>query len=331
MADKESPPAGVSGIAPGNSPGPVLSADSAQPVAAPATPAPSESVTAGDSSSQRPTAYEGSEPSLLQSTAAKEPPKADAKPAEAGAADGTKPAEGTKPSAETKDAKTDPAKPGEAAKPEGDAAKPAEAKLGPDGKPIETPKEPEKPAAVDYKYALPETVKLDDTKKTELHGLLDAFRADPANVQPLIDYHAARMAEHATAVDAHNRNVFNEMRQENRKAIMADPVLGGSGHQTTAQAVARMRDLLIPQDMLQPRQFDDGKPRLSIADEFLESTGAGDHPVLWHILHNAARYLDEPQAKDMPANVRPPKNHGKPPKGGLRQLYDHPRSNNGQS
>jgi hypothetical protein len=97
---------------------------------------------------------------------------------------------------------------------------------------------------------------------------------------------------------------------------MADPILGGSGHQTTSQAVARMRDLLIPKEMLAPRTFDDGKPRLSIADEFLESTGAGDHPVLWHILHNAARYLDEPQARDMPVNVRPPKRHWQAPRQG---------------
>jgi hypothetical protein len=267
----------------------------------------------------RPAAYEGSEPSLLQQTAAKEPPKVEpgaaekppeAKPVDAKPPD-AKPAEGDKPAEPAKPAEP---KPGEAV----DPAKPAE---GDKAAPL---------AAVEYKYALPENVKLPDPVKAELHGVLDAFRADPANVQPLVDFYNTRVQEFAKEVETSNRRVFNEMRAENRKAIMADPVLGGSGHQTTAQAVARMRDLLIPKDMLQPRKFDDGKPRLSVADEFLESTGAGDHPVLWHMLHNAARYLDEPQARDVPANVRPPKDIGKPPgRGRLRDLYNN-KSSNGQ-
>jgi hypothetical protein len=295
--------------APASAPPAGSSSQTAEPAAAAASPAP-----------ERPAAYEGSEPSLLQKTAANEPPKAEAKPAEAASPDGAKPAEGTQ--APPKDAKVEDktAKPGEAAKPEGDAAKPAEAK----------PAEPEKPAApapVEYKYALPETIKLDDAAKTQLHTVLDTFRADPANVQPLIDYHTERMAEHAKQVDAHNRTVFNEMRAENRKAIMADAVLGGSGHQTTSQAVARMRDLLVRKEFQQPRKFDDGRPRLSVLDEYLESTGSGDHLVMWDILHNAARYLDEPQANELPANPRPPKDLGKRPKGSIRDLYDHPRSN----
>lgn len=320
--DDENPNPGASTSAPANSAAaPAAGSASAQSPASalPGAPNPSDQPAAAASSSERPAAYEGSEPSLLQTTAAKEPPKADAKPADAAVADGTKPAE-SKP--DTKAAEK-PAE-GDAKKPDAAAAKPGEEK------PVEAaakPTEAEKPATVEYKYALPETIKLDDAHKTELHGLLDAFRADPANVQPLIDYHHTRLVDYAKEVDANNRRVFNEMRAENRKAIMADPQLGGSGHQTTAQAVARMRDLLIPKEMLEPRKFDDGKPRLSIADEFLELTGAGDHPVLWHMLHNAARYLDEPQAKDLPPNVRPPKDIGRRPKGRLRDMYDHPRSN----
>ncbi len=317
MADEPSLPA-ASPVA-ANSPAAAPVADSAPSQAAHAVPAASESAVAAESPS-RPAAYEGSEPSLLQQTGV----EAEAKAAEAVKPDDAKPAES--------------AKPAEAAKPEdGKAAeaKPAEAKAAEPAKEGEKPAEaakPEAPAAVEYKYELPAAIKLDDTTKTALHGVLDAFRADPTNVQPLVDFHNARMAEFTETatkqIADHNRTVFNEMRAENRKAIMADPVLGGSGFQTTQGAVARMRDLLIPKDMLEPRKFDDGKPRLSVADEFLESTGAGDHPVLWHMLHNAARYLDEPQAAEMPNNPRPPKNHGKPPgRGKLRDLYTHSRSN----
>lgn len=272
-----------------------------------------------------PRAYEGSEPSLLQTVGEKEPAPGPANvPEKPAAADAGKPAE----------AAGEPPKPGEqpAAPSEAKPAevKPADAKPPEGAKPEEKPAEA-KPAEVEYKYELPETIKLDDAHKTELHGVLDAYRADPGNVQPLIDYHAARIAEARAEIDKSNRSAFNDIRRENRKAIMADPVLGGSGHQTTAGAVARMRDMLTPSEMLAPRKNNDGSPRLSEADEFFELTGAGDHPVFWHILHNAARYLDEPQAASLPANVRPQGNSKsvspRPPKSRLRELYDNPRSN----
>lgn len=316
--------ADVSGIASANSPAAAPAAGSAPSSAAsPTAPASSEPAAAAEPSS-RVGAYEGSEPSLLQETATKEPPKVDAKPAGADA--------GKKDAATAPDANA-PSKAGEAAKPEGDAAKLAKAAEVPkDGDKPAEPAKADAPASVEYKYELPPAIKLDDARKTELHGVLDKFRSDPTNVQPLVDFYNTSISEFTTAqtkqIEQHNRNVFNEMRAENRKAIMADPVIGGSGFQTTQGAVARMRDMLIPKEMLEPRKFDDGKPRLSVADEFLESTGAGDHPVLWHILHNAARYLDEPQANKMPPNPRPAPNNGKKPgRGKLRELYTHSSSN----
>jgi hypothetical protein len=315
MADTPSLPAATSSPA-ANSPAAAPAAD--------ATPAPtgapesnSASAAAAEPSS-RPAAYEGSEPSLLQETAAKEPPKAEPSAAEKAAE--------AKPDAA---AKPDPAKPAD--------PKPAEPKPGDDAakaaadaaaKPAAEPEKPAAPAPVEYKYELPESIKLADPLKAELHTVLDAFRADPANVQPLVDFYNTRVQEFSKEVAAHNRNVFNEMRAENRKAIMADPVLGGSGFATTSQAVARMRDLLVRKEFQQPRKFDDGRPRLSVLDEYLESTGGGDNIVMWDMLHNAARYLDEPQARDMPSNVRPPKDIGKPPgRGRLRDLYNNKNSN----
>lgn len=218
-----------------------------------------------------------------------------------------------------RDAKAKAAEPAPA-EPAKEPAKPAEAKAADADKPAESEPakaaEPAKPEPVEYKYTLPETLKLDDARKADVHKVFDAVRE--GNVQAAIDFHAKAMADYAAEVAANNQKVFLEMRAENRKRIMGDPELGGSGHQTVTQAVARMRDFLVPKSMLEPRKNADGSPRMSEADEFFEYTGAGDHPVLWHILHNAARYLDEPQAQNLPANPRPTK--VKAPKG-MGSLY----------
>jgi hypothetical protein len=258
-------------------------------------------------------------PTLLQEAVKaveeKAAPAAEAKPAEpkveAKPAADAKPAEGEKPAAETKPV---------------DAEKPAEGeKPAAETKPAESAK----PEPVEYKYTLPETLKLDDATKAELHAALDDFRADPAaNAQKLIDLHNKSIEAFAKQVAQDQRTTFYATRDTWRKEIMADPILGGAGHQTAAGAVARMRDKLVDPADLKPRKFDDGAPRLSAFDEFLETTGAGDHPALWRMLHNAARYLDEPAPP--PPNARPAANNGRRGPRRVRELYDHQRSGNGQ-
>ena len=80
--------------------------------------------------------------------------------------------------------------------------------------------------------------------------------------------------------------------------------------------------------MLAPRQNPDGSPRMSEFQEFCRVTGAGNHPVFWHMLHNAARYLDEPQARNVPTEIKPPADIGRNPnkRSGAAILYDNPRS-----
>lgn len=263
----------VDAVAPAAEP---VAAAEATPAAIPAVAA--EPAPAAASTPEATPAAPASEPSLLQ-TVDKDKKAAEAKPAEAKPADA--------PAADAK-----PAEPAE------DAAPAAETK----------PAEPAKPEPVDYKYTLPDTFKMDDALKGDVHKALDDFRANPAEgAQKLMDLHVKTMQDYDAHLKNEQRRVFNDTRKEWRTGIMADPELGGAGFNTTAGAVARMRDMLVPNKFLQPRKFDDGSARLSEFDEFLETTGAGDHPMLWHLLHNAARYLDEPQAKDLPANPRPAK------------------------
>jgi hypothetical protein len=219
-------------------------------------------------------------------------------------------------------------------------AKPADAKPAEPAKPGDKPAEPvaeakpaEPPAPIEYKYTVPETLTLDDTSKGELHKALDEFRADPSvGVQKIVDVGAKLMTDYATnlktATEKHQREVFAETNKNWHAAILADPELGGSGYQTTSAAVARMRDKLVPAAMLAPRQNPDGTPRMSEFQEFCRVTGAGNHPVFWHMLHNAARYLDEPQARNIPTEIKPPADIGRNPnkRRGAQILYDNPRS-----
>lgn len=244
----------------------------AAPAPAPVSPAPSvppagEPATAAPASSEAGAAAKPPqpEPSLLE-TLGKQPekPKEGEKPVEA------KPAEAAKP---------------EEAKPP-DAAKPAE------------------PAAVEYKYTLPETLKMDDALKGEVHKAFDDFRANPSEgAQGLINLHAKAMADFATQLDQHNRQAFADYRKSMRDKVMADPELGGAGHQTAMGAVARMRDLFVPE-----------KDRAEF-DDMLRITGAGDHPAMLRLLHNAAKWFDEPAVA--PPEARPTKANGRRPNGGL--------------
>lgn len=256
-------------------------------------------------------------PSLLDSfekpeakPEAKPDAKADAKP------EGDK-----KPDGDAKDA----AKPGDGKK---DAAsdKPDAKDVKPDAKDVkpaaDAAKDPAKEAAaaepaklepVAYEYTLPETIKLDDAVKTELHTALDGFRADPhLGAQALLDLHSKMIVQHDANIVARQHKAFNETRSAWAKDVLADEEIGGAGHQTSMKAIARMRDLFVPE-----------KERASF-DQFLRVTGAGDHPQFLKLLHQAARYIDEPSMP--PAGVKPPPNNGKAPGKRRDAMYDHPSS-----
>lgn len=334
-------------------------AAAAQPVAAPAGEAAPAAPAAAAAAAPEPAPDQAghlAQPSLIEGLAVGE-----AKPDGAAAAP-DKPGEA--PAAAPGDAAP---KAGDAA-PVAPAAKPAEgeAKPGaaaPEAKPDPAPKPAEaKPADAP---AAPVALKLEDVK------LPDGFRAEgetlpqfvtimndaalvpTARAQQLVDLHVKLMQDYgdrfARELAAEQHRVFGDTRQAWQKQIMADPVLGGAGHQTAMGTVARMRDFLVPAELRAPRVWDKasaeaalkgqppekiaalvGTKRLSAWDEFLRVTGAGDHPVFTRLLHNAGRYFDEPASP--PPGARPPPNIGQRPRNargtGSRRdiLYDHPSS-----
>lgn len=255
-------------------------------------------------------------PSLLQEFA-----KDAAKP-------GDKPSEPTKDAAAPKDGEKPKEEPAKAA--DKDAAKPAEAKAAEapkpeEAKPAEAAKaaEPAKPEPVEYKYELPAVLKMDDATKGEVHALLDGFRADPTKgAQALIDFHAKSMTDYAEKLQADLRkdqwDTFNATRKQWATEVKADDEIGGAGYQTSMGAIARMRDL-VAEDMMVARKWDDGSPRKSQLDEFLETTGAGDHPVFLKMMHRFARFFDE--AGPPPPNPQPLPNGGQKPQRRMKDLY----------
>ncbi len=206
------------------------------------------------------------------------------------------------------------AKPAEAAKPEGEAKPDAEAKA-PEASAVE-------PVAYDYK--LPDGFTVDDATKTALHSALDQFRADPAaGVQALMDLHVKAMNDYQAAYDSavleRQHKVFNDTQANWRTQVLADPEIGGSGHNTAMQAIARARDLLISSAKPGTPQYEQDR---ADHEAFMAATGAGNHPVYLKLLNRAAKFLDEPQARDLPQDIRPSPSNGRAPGGRKAMLYE---------
>lgn len=135
----------------------------------------------------------------------------------------------------------------------------------------------------------------------------------------LLNLHAKAMQEFADKHAKAQQNAWNEYNASQVKRTMGDEELGGAGHRTAMGAVARVRDELTRDYTAAQKQE---------LNEFLTVTGAGSHPAFLRFAHRVARYLDEPQIPNQPA--QPTKENGirETGKGGRRSsvLYDNQRS-----
>ena len=198
-------------------------------------------------------------------------------------------------------------------------AKPPVEEVKPDAdQPVEKVEaKPVEPAPVEYKYTLPETLKIDDAIKGELHSALDAFRNNPGEgVQGLVDLHNKQMQAFAQETLRNQIKTFNDTRQGWVKEVMADPVLGGAGHDTAMGVVARMRDRYASSDRPGTPGY---KSDMDAFNQMLRITGVGEHPVFLKMLHRVGRDFDEPEAPL--STPRPPPDLGKRPPGRLRDIY----------
>lgn len=236
-------------------------------------------------------------------------------------------------------AKEEPAKPEGEVKPaelaKAAEAKPAEpVKAAADAKPPEPVKAPEPvvvpppaPEPVKYEFALPEGLRADEKKIDAFSALLNEAHL-PAELgkvvgEKLLGLHNEAAKEYSDFVAREQHRIFNETRNTWNKDVLAHPEIGGAGHVTAMRAIARARDALLSSS-------EPGTPAYAAdaaqLEDFLRITGAGDHPVYLAMLHRAARFIDEPQAGDMPTNIRPTPQNGARPGNFKQVMYDNPRS-----
>lgn len=229
------------------------------------------------------------------------------------------------------------------AKPE---EKPAEVKA--DDKPAEPaePKAEEKPAeevkgdapsekpaieAVDYfapetGIKLPETLKLDDATRTEVAAAFDLLRTDPkAGGQALVDFHNKQMTAAVEAIQSKvtdgQWSAFRDVNKRSIADVMADPVLGGAGHQTAMAKVAYARDHLASTAKPGSPQYEADIAELT---RDLKETGAGNRKSILRLLHNASKYI--PEAAIPQPGGKPPADIGRTGRKG-KLNYTHPTSN----
>ncbi len=167
---------------------------------------------------------------------------------------------------------------------------------------------PATPAPLEYKFTPPEGVTIDPAAITPFVDILKANNISPEVGQKIYDLHAAAVTQYRANTLLEQHKAWAGVRQLWQTQLMGDPELGGSGFATVKSAVARMRDLFVPERSR--KEFDD----------FLNVTGAGEHPAVWRLLWNVAKAFDEPAPT--PAGGTPPPNHGKPPsRKGMKALY----------
>lgn len=241
-----------------------------------------------------------------------EPPKPpEAPPAEAKPPEGEKPPEAEKPPAEVKSPAEAPKEPEKASEVE---TKPPEVEV--------KPPEPVRAEPLEYKFDLPADMVIDDIRKAALFTALDTYRADPSNIQPLVDFHHATIQEIAGQALKYQHDVFNETKSTWRKEVMSDEQIGGNGHETAMGVVARMRDRFVSQH---PRDSAGWEADQKALIEALDLTGAGDHPAILRFIHNVGVAFDEPPPPPPSLGGKPPQ-QPTGPKGGVSPLHDNPRS-----
>lgn len=184
--------------------------------------------------------------------------------------------------------------------------------------------EPAAPVAHVYpeKWEAPEGVQFEPAKIAEFNAFLGEHNLSPEIGQKLLNQHTAAMTELGQSLLRQQHETFANTREGWRKEVLADPQMGGAGHQTAMQAIARMRDKLVSRHAPGSPAY---QADLKAFEDMTKVTGVGDNPAFLRMLHNAARIMDEPRMP--PANQQPVQGGGAPKPRTLRDTY---KSNEGK-
>lgn len=159
----------------------------------------------------------------------------------------------------------------EAAKPEGEAA-PVEAKAE-----AEEPKVEEKPAETEYKFTLPDDIKVDPKALTGFTEFATKANLSQEDAQAMLDLHVGQVKATAealsTAISAQWKTTIDGWKEE----IEKDPDLGGANREKALATIGRALD-------------DYGSPE---ARQAFDSTGAGWNPAIVRMIYKMSSALTE--------------------------------------
>lgn len=188
-----------------------------------------------------------------------------------------------------------------------------------DAKPADAPKPDAAPAPapvtepVVYEFTAPDGITLDQARITPYVDVLKEHGIAPAVGQRLLDMYTAERQQDAVNTLEQQHRAFANVRRGWINEVKADPEMGGAGYQTTLQHAARGRDLLLGNDPKAREEF----------NQFVDSTGAGDHKVLFRLFLAADRLFQAPVAPV--AQPRPTSNgQGTGPRRGMDGLFRNP-------
>jgi len=159
-------------------------------------------------------------------------------------------------------------------------------------------------------FTLPEGMTFDETRHSEATALFAADNLSQERAQAYVDYHVAELDRAVNAERQSNHDHFAELRQQWVQQVMADPEIGGARHQTAMTSIAQMRDLFVSSAEPTSERY---AQEMTEFNNFLRTTGAGDHPAFNRFLHNVARKFQEPAALSI--TPRPPADIGLRPNG----------------
>lgn len=236
-------------------------------------------------------------PSLLDEAAAKpatEPPK----PADAAPEPSSKDADGA-------------AKPADGQSPAKDAPAAADGKPGDQAQPG-AEGEPAAPSApIEYAFTMEgedgarvalDLSQVDQERLGAFTGLLNEARVAPETAQRFVDMHLAETRRVADQVATRQWEVFQEQQRASRDEVMADPVLGGSRHDTAMKDIMKAIDGWSSRRTDAPRSADEIQAeRQQLMDDF-RATGIANRRSLLSLLH----YFGETFYKEATPRPAPP-------------------------
>lgn len=168
----------------------------------------------------------------------------------------------------------------------------------------------------EYKYDIPEDLKLTDDQRTTFHTAVEDARN--GNLQGLMDMHHQAIRAHTDWAAQNQRDVWGQQLQQWQDRVESDPDIGGAKFAGVSMRVAQLRDNFVS---THEKGTDGWKADMNEFNQMLDSTGVGNHPAMWKWANNMGKALAEAAH---PTIVDPkPAPQGKR---GSEVMYDNPRS-----